>query len=121
VPFVLDGNRLLVRVPSGVASRIWENSRVQLTPYASRWRRLKPALEAVGRVLADEEECAAESALAARDGLLQRLRLRLMRRLGVELLYVEVTPAAPSARARRADGARPAGPGRILLQIPNMS
>jgi hypothetical protein len=85
VPFAVVGDRLLVRARRELAIRIWEGSRVEVMPQG---------LEATGRVLTPEDEPAAESAFAARDGLLERARLRVLRLFGVDLLYIELAPTS---------------------------
>jgi uncharacterized protein len=94
--FALEGEHLLVRTPStsDLASRVWRSSSVTIAPCTRRGRALGPPIEAAARVVSAPEERAAEAALAARDGPLERLRLRIARRRGVELLYVEFVPLA---------------------------
>jgi len=90
VRFALEGERLFVRARRDLAIRIWESPRIRVTPCRLSAQRADPGLEGVGRVLADEDELAAASAFAVRGGLRERMRLRLMRWLGVESLYVEL-------------------------------
>jgi len=91
-----DGDRLLVRAPatSDLAARVWRSTNVTIAPCTRRGRMLAAPVDAAARVVAAAEEPAAEAALATADRPLERLRLWLDRRRGLDLLYVEIVPAS---------------------------
>jgi hypothetical protein len=93
--FALDRGRVFVRAPvtSDLASRVWRSSKLTITPCSPRGRVLGAPIDVAGHVIADVEEATAESALAAGDGRIDRLRLWLERRRGGDTLYLEIAPA----------------------------
>lgn len=95
VGFALDGDRLLVAVPaqSEVPGRVWRSSMISVTPSNLMGGAIGSPIGVDGRVLPAADEPAAAKLLAYRAGRLERLRLRLQRRRGGELVYIELVPA----------------------------
>jgi PPOX class probable F420-dependent enzyme len=92
--FGLDGERVLVRATSAsdLASRVWHASRVTVSPCTRGGRIVGPPVEGAARVVSAHEEQAAQSLLEASDRTVDRVRLLLAQRRGLELLYVEILP-----------------------------
>ncbi|HEV7585034.1 MAG TPA: PPOX class F420-dependent oxidoreductase [Solirubrobacteraceae bacterium] len=94
--FGLDGDRaLFVRTESdaGKVKRIRRDPRVLVGPASARGKPTGPLAEGSARVLEGEEEDRAESALRANYGLGRKLYEGMSGPLGVEAVYLEVTPA----------------------------
>jgi PPOX class probable F420-dependent enzyme len=79
---------------SGKLKRMRRDRRVLVAPCTFRGTLRGAALEAVGRVLAPEEEPRAERALAARYGLGRWLFERSADLLRTDMCYLELTPGA---------------------------
>jgi PPOX class probable F420-dependent enzyme len=93
--FGLDAEgRLFVRTEASAAKvkRIGADSRVRIAPANLRGKPAGPLAEGLARVLADDEEVHAESALQANYGLGRRLYEGMSEPLGVRTVYLEVTP-----------------------------
>jgi uncharacterized protein len=73
--------------------RILANPRVRLAPCTMRAKPVGPAAEGTARVLGPDEEPAAEEAIQANYGLGRRIYEAPVDRSGLDLVYVEVTPA----------------------------
>lgn len=95
-----DG-RLYVRSEraSGKLKRLRNDAFLLVAPCTVRGKPLGAPLEAVARVLAPEEECKAERALARRYGLGRSLFERAMDLLRVDMCFLEITPQARDRRA----------------------
>jgi PPOX class probable F420-dependent enzyme len=94
--FGLEGERaLFVRTESdaGKVKRIRRDPRVLVAPASARGKPTGPLAEGSARVLEGEEEDRAESALRANYGLGRKLYEGMSGPLGVETVYLEVTPA----------------------------
>jgi PPOX class probable F420-dependent enzyme len=77
----------------GKVKRIRANPRVLVAPCDSRGKPLGPAAEGRARILAPEEEPAAERAIQAGFGLGRRMYEGVAMNLGPEGVYIEVTEA----------------------------
>jgi uncharacterized protein len=102
VLFGLADGKLYARTEPRVAKvkRIRNNPRVLVGPSNLRGKPLGPMTEGTARVLPPAENERAYAALKANYTVSQRLYESAIDRLGVELVYVEVTPvvtAAPEA------------------------
>ena len=95
---VADG-KLYVRSESdiGKVKRIRANGRARVAPCDSRGKPLGPTTEATARVLPTAEEPLAERALSANYGLFRKLYERGGGALGVNTVYLEVTPGSPAS------------------------
>jgi PPOX class probable F420-dependent enzyme len=93
--FGLDGEgRLFVRTEADAAKvkRIRADGRVRVAPATFRGRPAGPLAEGVARVLSADEESRAESALQANYGRGRKLYEGMSEPLGVQTVYLEVTP-----------------------------
>ncbi|HEY0517818.1 MAG TPA: PPOX class F420-dependent oxidoreductase [Solirubrobacteraceae bacterium] len=93
--FGLDAeSRLYVRSEADAAKvkRIRANSRVLVAPANSRGKPTGPLAEGLARVLPKDEEARAEQALRSNYGLGRRLYEGMSVPLGVDSVYLEVTP-----------------------------
>jgi hypothetical protein len=77
---------------AGKVKRIRADARVLLAPASARGKPAGPLAEGSARVLAAEEEPRAERALQGNYGLGRRLYEGMSAPLGVDTVYVEVTP-----------------------------
>ena len=94
--FGLGDGRLYVRSDADAAKvkRIRNDPRARVGPCTARGKPLGPPAEGRARVLDERSEiAAAEAALEANYGLGRRLYERAGGALGIETLYLEVTPA----------------------------
>jgi uncharacterized protein len=94
--FGLDADgRLYVRseADAGKVKRIRATPRVRVAPSGPRGKPTGPLAEGTARVLAREEEARAERALQSNYGLGRRLYESMSGPLGVNTVYLEVTPA----------------------------
>jgi PPOX class probable F420-dependent enzyme len=92
--FGLDAEgRVFVRTESSSAKvkRIRADARVRVAPASSRGKPTGPLAGGIARVLAQEEEAHAESALRANYGLGRRLYEGISEPMGVQTVYLEVT------------------------------
>ena len=89
-----DDGRLYFRSEAkvGKIKRIRNDGRVLVAPCSFRGRPLGPAVEGHARLLPSSEEDRAESALAANYGVGRKLYEGTGGRMGIETVYVEVTP-----------------------------
>jgi uncharacterized protein len=93
--FGLDGEgRLYVHSEhdSGKVKRIRANPRVRVAPASVRGKPTGPLAEGTARVLAPEDEARAERAIQSNYGLGRKLYEGMGGPLGVEMVYLEVTP-----------------------------
>jgi PPOX class probable F420-dependent enzyme len=99
--FGLADGKLYARTPSSSAKvrRIAREPRVLVAASTGRGKPLGPAVEARARMLDSGEEQTAEGAIEANYGLGRRLYKRITRGSDVEMVYLEMTPAATAARA----------------------
>ncbi|HWX73857.1 MAG TPA: PPOX class F420-dependent oxidoreductase [Solirubrobacteraceae bacterium] len=90
-----DEGRLYVRSEAdvGKVKRIRANPRVRVAPANSRGKPTGPLAEGTARVLAPHESAPAELVLQANYGPGRKLYEALGAPLGVERVYLEVTPA----------------------------
>ena len=95
--FAIDGDRLVFEsdADSLKLKRIGRNPKVRVAPCSSRGRPLAPPAEATARILDDDEEPAAERALAEKYGWSRTLTSRIRPTSPAGFAYVEVT-AAPT-------------------------
>jgi PPOX class probable F420-dependent enzyme len=94
--FGLGDGKLYLRSEADAAKikRIRNDPRVRLAPCTVRGRPLGPLAEGRARVLEQSSDCeAAEAALQANYGLGRRLYEGASGSLGVETVYLEITPA----------------------------
>ncbi|HEX5224909.1 MAG TPA: PPOX class F420-dependent oxidoreductase [Solirubrobacteraceae bacterium] len=94
--FGLDAQeRLYVRTAAGAAKvrRIRANPQVRVAPANARGRPTGPPAEGTAHVLQSEEEQRAEAALRANYGVGRTLYEGMSGPLGVDVVYLEVTPA----------------------------
>jgi PPOX class probable F420-dependent enzyme len=91
-----DDGRMYVRSETevGKVKRIRNDPHVRVAPSSVRGKPLGPTTEGTGRVLPPEEEERAEAAIAANYGLFRRLYESGGERMDIDLVYLEVTPAA---------------------------
>jgi PPOX class probable F420-dependent enzyme len=89
--------------------RVRANPRVRVAPASVRGKPVGPLAEGTARLLPAADEARAERAIQANYGLGRRLYERMGGPLGVEMVYLEVTPAAGDAGA---PGASAPGTGR---------
>jgi hypothetical protein len=89
------GSALFVRTESdaGKVKRIRGNPRVLVGPANARGKPAGPLAEGVARVLSSQENARGEAALRSNYGLGRRLYEGMSGPLGVETVYLEVTPA----------------------------
>jgi uncharacterized protein len=101
--FGLDTVRLYVRslADAGKVKRVRGEPRVHIAPCTIRGRPLGPLAAGAARILSPDESQVAESALDRHYGLRRRLYEGLGGRLGVQTVYLEITPASrpPAVRA----------------------
>ena len=98
--FGLDGERRMcirTEADSAKVRRIRADPRVLIAPASSRGKPTGPCAEGSARVLPSAECASAELALKANYGLGRRLYEATFGRSGVELAYLEVTPAPAPA------------------------
>ncbi|MBA2765170.1 MAG: PPOX class F420-dependent oxidoreductase [Thermoleophilaceae bacterium] len=109
--FGLADGRVFVRTEAkvGKVKRIRANGRARLAPCNARGRPLGPAVEGTARILAPDEEPHAEAALAANYGVSRKIYESAGEKLGVDAIYIEVTPDSGGA-AVAADRPGPLGP-----------
>jgi PPOX class probable F420-dependent enzyme len=95
-----EQGRVYVRSVADAAKvkRIRANARVLIAPASSRGRPTGPLAAGTARVLPREEEQRAESALRANYGLGRTLYEGMSGPLGVDSVYLEVTPAGAAQR-----------------------
>jgi uncharacterized protein len=93
--FGLADGRAYVRseADGGKVKRIRNDERVLVGPCDLRGKPLGPGVEARARLLEAAEEAPAEAAIQANYGLGRRLYEAGAGRLGVDLRYIEITPA----------------------------
>jgi PPOX class probable F420-dependent enzyme len=94
--FGLDGEgRVYVRSEgdAGKVKRIQAGTRVLVGPATARGKPVGPLAEGTARVLPADEEARAERVLQANYGLGRRVYESFSGPLGVETVYLEVTPA----------------------------
>jgi PPOX class probable F420-dependent enzyme len=94
--FGLGDRRLYLRSEAGAGKvkRIHNNPRVRLGPCTARGKPLGPPADGRARMLDEGSDIAvAEAALKANYGLGRRLYERAGDALGIEVVYLEVTPA----------------------------
>lgn len=78
----------------GKVKRIRTDPRVRVAPCDARGKPLGPPAEATARVVSGEEEQHAERAIAANYGLGRKIYERVGERMGPEMVYIAVEPAA---------------------------
>jgi PPOX class probable F420-dependent enzyme len=102
--FGLDGEgRLYVRseASSGKVKRLRANNRVMVAPATSRGRPLGPLADGAARVLPQGAESErAERALRSNYGLGRRVYEGMSGPLGVDTVYLEVTPSSQEEAGR---------------------
>jgi PPOX class probable F420-dependent enzyme len=92
--FGLHGGRLFVEslADAGKVKRLRHDPRVRVAPCTVRGKPKGSFADRVGRILEAAEETNAELALDRHYGLRRRLYVRLGARLGVQSVYLELTP-----------------------------
>jgi PPOX class probable F420-dependent enzyme len=92
--FGLADGKLYVRSEShvGKVKRIRANGRARVAPCNLRGKPLGPAADGRARILPGAEEDQAEAALSANYGLGRTLYEGAGERMGIRLVYIEVTP-----------------------------
>jgi uncharacterized protein len=92
--FGLQDGRVYVRslADAGKVMRVRNNPHVRVAPCGVRGRPTGPFTEGVARILPAEETEVAEAALDRHYGLRRRLYEGLGSRLGVQTVYIEITP-----------------------------
>jgi PPOX class probable F420-dependent enzyme len=98
--FGLDADgRLYVHTEARAAKvkRIRANPHVRVAPSNVRGKPAGPSAEGTARVLAPEDAARAERAISSNYGLGRKLYEGMGGPLGVDMVYVEVTPAPPGA------------------------
>ena len=98
--FGLAGGRAYVRTETdaGKVKRIRNDGRVTVAPCTVRGKPLGPVAEGKARTLPGSEEAGAEAALQANYGLFRRVYERGVDTVGVNTIYLEITPAAQDTR-----------------------
>jgi len=93
--FGLDGGKVYARSEErvGKVKRIRATPRVLVAPCDNRGKPKGPAAEGRARIVAPEEEAAAERAIQGNFGLGRRMYEGVAMNLGPEAVYIEVTPA----------------------------
>jgi PPOX class probable F420-dependent enzyme len=92
---LIDDRRLVIHTEERTAKvrRIRRDPRARVLPCDPRGKPLGPAVEATGRILADEQECEqAEAALDRHYGRTRRVYNKLLDEGG--MVYLELVPAA---------------------------
>ena len=97
--FGLAGNKLYARTETRNAKvkRIRNNPHVRVGPCGSRGKPLGPLTEGRARIVAPEEEEHAEAAIQSNFGAGRRVYEDIDRRLGIDAVYIEVTPEGGDA------------------------
>jgi uncharacterized protein len=92
--FGMQDGRLYVEslADAGKVKRVGHDRRVRVAPCTVRGKPKGPFADGVGRILEAAEEQNAELALDRHYGLRRRLYRRLGARLGVQSVYLELTP-----------------------------
>jgi PPOX class probable F420-dependent enzyme len=92
--FGIADNKLYVRTESDTAKvkRVRRDSHVRVGPCNTRGKPLGPLTEGRARVLEPDEEPHAEAAIQSNFGKGREVFERMGDRLGVEAVYIEVTP-----------------------------
>jgi PPOX class probable F420-dependent enzyme len=97
--FGLADNKLYVRTSSDThkVKRIRNDSHVRVGPCSMRGKATGPLTEGRARIVPPEEEEQAEAAIAANYGKSRDVFERMGERIGVEAVYIEVTPEGGEA------------------------
>ncbi len=92
--FGLQRGRVYVRslADAGKVKRLRNDPHVRIAPCSIRGRPTGPFTEGVGRILPGEENGVAEAALDRHYGIRRRLYEGLGSKLGVQTVYIEITP-----------------------------
>jgi PPOX class probable F420-dependent enzyme len=101
--FGLDAGKVYARSEArvGKVKRIRANPQVLVAPCDNRGKPLGPAAEGTARIVAPEEEKAAERAIQANFGLGRRMYEGVAMNVGPEGVYIEVSAAAPNLKEGR--------------------
>jgi uncharacterized protein len=97
--FGLEGGRVYFRSEErvGKVKRIRANPRALIAPCDGRGKPLGPAAEGRARILAHEDEAAAEKAIQANFGMGRKVYEGIAMNMGPEGVYVEVSPFSAGA------------------------
>jgi PPOX class probable F420-dependent enzyme len=109
--FGLDGDRLYFHSEAtvGKVKRIRANPSVRVAPCDARGKPLGAPAEGTARVLPSEQEAHAERAIAANYGVGRKVYERVGERIGVGMVYVEVTPSPAAGASGDSPAQGPAG------------